>query len=150
MKFNSLDIGLLELSHIPHILAAGDALKKGYIAYFYLLISTILLSALNHFPFGKILGKNSIGILNKLNISEKISTYIVLGVTIGLFYNQINYVDILFAVLAAIIYFAAFFDYFQNDLLYVPLHTVWHIVGGVLLYSIILKAPHRNKPENGP
>lgn len=137
MELSLKEIAFLEISHIPHILASADALKKGYVAYFVVLTITILLSIANHVPY----------LDNpKLDYLEKASTLITITYTLVEFHNYINYVDIALGIFCVILYYIAFFDYARQDSRYVSLHTLWHVLSGILLYSIILKA---NKKQPG-
>jgi len=134
MNFSTGAISLLEVSHLPHMLAAGDAFKKGYTAYASVLTTTIVFSILNHIPRldNRVLG-----------LTEKGATYITMIYTIILFKEYIDVIDILILLGACLLYFLALQDYNLHKTIYVPTHTLWHLVSGFLIYSIVLKAKNK-------
>ena len=136
MNFSTGAISLLEVSHLPHMLAAADSFKKGYTAYAIVLTTTIVFSILNHIPR---LDNNI------LEYTEKGATYVTLVYTIIQFKEYIDAIDVVIAISAILLYLLALQDYNLHKTIYVPTHTLWHLVSGFLIYSIVLKA--KNKRE---
>lgn len=134
MNFSTGAISILELSHIPHMLAAADAFKKGYTAYASVLTTTIAFSILNHIP----------RLDNKmLGFTEKGATYATIIYTVIQFREHIDVIDFVIAIGACLLYLLALQDYNLHKTIYVPTHTLWHLVSGFLIYSIVLKAPKK-------
>ena len=118
------------------MLAAADAFKKGYTAYASVLTTTIVFSILNHIP--KL--DNTI-----LEYTEKGATYVTLVYTIIQFKEYIDVIDIVIAISACLLYLLALQDYNLHKTIYVPTHTLWHLVSGFLIYSIVLKAKNKKQ-----
>jgi hypothetical protein len=138
---SNVQLGLLEFSHVPHVFATLKAYEKHYVAYSYVLGFTIILSAINHLPFS-----SASGYLNKI---ENLTTYATMIYTIVEFHPYIRWGDILIAILASGLYLISFKDYFSESKFkyYVPLHTLWHLITGLLLYSIISRAKNKNEKK---